>query len=293
MPLTRNNTVLLIMVVLVVIAGLIWGWAGFFISACVALLLGSLELLYQKRIKTGCALGGLTLLVIIMAGILIPATRAVPGAARRSACFNHLRMLALACHDYELVHGTLPPPYTVDENGKPLHSWRVLILPFLEENELYKKLDLTKPWDHPDNIKYADQMPSIFRCPSFRVSRDTKREANVTTTYVAIVGEGTVWDPKSEGVSFDKITDGTNQTLLIVEAAPRPVHWMAPQDIRREEVDALKGDELKSLISSHHQGGFNACFADASGHFIPDTIRVEQLKALMTIAGGETIDLDW
>ena len=88
----------------------------------------------------------LVALVIIVA-LLFPAAQAARAAAQRMTCCGHMSQLTLAFLVYHEVHGSFPPAYTVDENGKPLHSWRVLILPFIEQKALYDKIRLDEPWD--------------------------------------------------------------------------------------------------------------------------------------------------
>ena len=81
---------------------------------------------------------------LLLVGLLVPATRSAGPAARRAQCVNNLKQIALALSQYEQTYQALPPAYTVDAKGKPLHSWRTLILPFLEQSELYKKIHLPK-----------------------------------------------------------------------------------------------------------------------------------------------------
>src|SRR5687767_15769954 len=92
-------------------------------------------------------------ILLLLAALLLPFSRggAPREAARRMQCGNHLKQIAIALHNYHDVYHCLPPAYTVDAAGKPLHSWRTLILPFSEQKALYDQIDLTKPWDDPAN----------------------------------------------------------------------------------------------------------------------------------------------
>src|SRR5262249_28110992 len=92
-------------------------------------------------------------IVLLLLAMLLPAVRNAGPAAERNACSNNMKMIALAILNYADKYHELPPAYTVDANGKPLHSWRTLILPFLEEEKLYESIDLSKPWNDPANAK--------------------------------------------------------------------------------------------------------------------------------------------
>lgn len=202
-------------------------------------------------------------------------------AARRMQCSNNLKHLALAMHNYHDTNLEFPPAFSVDAGGKPLHSWRVLILPYVEAKSLYDAIRLDEPWDSEYNKQFHDKMPGVFRCPS-RKSGDKNRD----TGYCLVVGEDTFGCADGKGLTFGKITDGTSNTLMITERKA-PVCWMAPVDITQE--DACLGINKKDEgISSWHDGGINAAFGDGSVRFIGEMIDRKTLKAVLTIAGGET-----
>ena len=92
-------------------------------------------------------------------GLLLPAFSSAREAARRMQCLNNLKQIALALHNYHDVYGVFPPAYIPDAQGKPKHSWRVLILPFLEEQGTYEKYDFDEPWDGPNNRALLTSMP--------------------------------------------------------------------------------------------------------------------------------------
>ena len=112
---------------------------------------------------------GLWALVLLLVIVLSP--RSFPGAGeatRRARCVNNLKQIGLAMYNYHDQYGCFPPAYTADEHGRPLHSWRVLLLPYLECEDLYDQLRLNEPWNSPYNqqvLKDSD-VPSVFRCPS-------------------------------------------------------------------------------------------------------------------------------
>ena len=118
--------------------------------------------------------------VLILAALFLPASRTSRPAALRYQCVNNLKQISLALRIYESANGSLPPAYTVDSNGKPLHSWRTLILPYIEEQTLYKSIDLTKSWDDPANAKARETEVPAYRCPATNCEKDH-------TTYLASV----------------------------------------------------------------------------------------------------------
>ncbi len=118
--------------------------------------------------------------------------REPPQAAFRSQCKNSLKAIAIALHNCHDVWSCFPPPFVADERGRPLHSWRVLILPYFEFDDfrpLYDAYDFSEPWDGPHNLSLGDRMPPVYRCPA----DEPDREGAPSTSYVAIVGPHTCW----------------------------------------------------------------------------------------------------
>ena len=110
-------------------------------------------------------------LAILLVAMLMPGVRSSP-SPKRERCVNNMKDLALAILNYETKHGHFPPAYTADASGKPLHSWRVLILPFLGQEDLYKQYDFTEPWNGPHNSRLVKKCPKVFQCPSAK-NRDS------------------------------------------------------------------------------------------------------------------------
>ena len=164
----------------------------------------------------------------------------------------------------------------MDENGDPLHSWRVLILPFLGEESLYDSIDLSKPWDHPVNAAARGATVPAYRCPGLDHSPEM-------TTYLAVVGEDCVFNTSAPR-TLDEITDGTSKTIAIVEASrDRAVHWMSPRDINADEVLSFSVDSAMS-----HGDAMMAVFLDVhTRHFSLDQESKKQIRAMLTISGGE------
>jgi prepilin-type processing-associated H-X9-DG protein len=184
---------------------------------------------------------------------------------------------------YEAKNGHLPPAFIVDNNGKPMHSWRVLILPFLDRKDLYDQYDFSEPWNGPHNSRLMRMCPEVFRCPSAK-NRDPS-----ATSYVAIVGNGTAW-PGDKGVSLADIKDGPDNTIVLVEVADSDINWLEPRDVTFDQ--AIRGVNVDKQhgISSNHPGIANVAYADGHVECLSDETPPATLRALLTIAGGEKIE---
>ncbi|APW60626.1 DUF1559 domain-containing protein [Paludisphaera borealis] len=199
--------------------------------------------------------------------------------ATSAQCKNNLKQIGLAMHNYVAAHGTFPPAFVADKEGKPLLSWRVLILPYLDENELYKEFHLDEAWDSPHNKTLIGRMPKVYSCPS---ELGKKLEAG-KTTYATPRGPRTIF-PGSSGVKLSAITDGTSLTILTIDLpADQAVTWTKPDDW---EVPAKI--DPKALLSRHLRGS-NVGFADGSVRFLVETISPLILQAVFTMNGGEVV----
>lgn len=213
----------------------------------------------------------------MMVALLLPAVQSAREAARRIQCSNQLRQIALAANQYEEANRHLPPPAIVDKNGKPLLSWRVALLPYLEQASLYERFKLDEPWDSPNNRALLKEMPAVYRCPSRSDSAET------ATTYRAIVGPGAIFEPGKKLGRAD-ISDGTSNTLLLVESSD-PIEWTRPDEL------AFTPDAALGLLGagSNHPNGFQGAFADGTVHLFPKTIDPRLFRNLITRSGGEKV----
>jgi prepilin-type processing-associated H-X9-DG protein len=213
--------------------------------------------------------------IAVLSALSLPAYTSARRDARRAWCKNNLKQIALALHNYEQDHKALPPAYTTDANGRPLHSWRTLILPYLEQKSLYEKIDLSKPWNDPVNATASATNPDVFICPEFV---DTKN----TTAYLAVVGPDGFLVP-GRPRRFEEITDGLASTLAVIEASEEDaVPWMAPFD-----ADAFTVMKLDTKAKLHHAGGTNAAMADGSVRFLKADTPAPVRRALLSISGND------
>ena len=198
-------------------------------------------------------------------------------AARRSRCTNKLMQIGLAMHNYHDRHESFPPAFSTGDDGRPLLSWRVLILPYLEQQSLYNEFHLDEPWDSPHNKTLIDRMPEVYTCPSAGPMEPGM------TTYLVPRGPSTIF-PDAEGVTIKGIEDGTSTTILVVDAAAdHAVVWTEPDDW--EVGETIDPD----VLFGNHPGGTNMGFADGSLRFIVETIDLNILRMLTTRSGGEVI----
>ncbi len=201
-------------------------------------------------------------------------------AAVRTQCVNNEKQIVLALHNYHDQHNSFPPAYSTGKDGKPLLSWRVLILPFVDAKALYDQFHLDEAWDSPHNRTLIGKMPAVFRCPA----ENEALAAEGKTRYLAPRGAaGIIHDAK--GVSLREITDGSSNTIIMIDAGDEhAVEWTKPDDWI---FDPEPG--IESIFRSHSPGGINAAFADGSVRYLRQTIAPAVLRALLSRNGDEVI----
>lgn len=211
----------------------------------------------------------------LLVALLLPARRDARGAARRSQCGNNLKQIGLALQNYEAAYHTLPPAYTVDADGKPLHSWRTLILPFMERRDLYEQIDLSKSWDDPANHAAFETPANVYWCPSAGCP-------STHTTYLAVVAPGGCFR-STEGRKLAEITDDPNLTLMVMETSPEhAVHWMCPKDATESQIV-----NLGAVAQLAHPGAAQAVSVSGSVLLVMADSTPDRLRALISIAGND------
>lgn len=217
---------------------------------------------------------------------------------------NNLKQIGLALHNFHDVYQSFPPAVIYGPDGKPWHSWRVLILPYIEQQQIFDRYRWDEPWDGPNNSKLLQAVPSVYRDPVYGESDDTY------THYAAVTGKDTCFG--SEGVrlaqatenwsqalanpqarlSFARIVDGTSNTLMVGPLGPkRKVPWMKPEDIVVGENAPGLGKEGRFAApyktAKGHAGAF--LFCDGSVTTILDNIEPDSLRKLLAINDGQVI----
>ena len=200
-------------------------------------------------------------------------------AAKRMQSMNNLKQIGLAFHNTHSAMGAFPSAAITSKDGKPLLSWRVMILPYIEEERLYKQFKLDEPWDSEHNKKLINRMPNTYKNPALKLE-------NGKTTYVVPTGKETTFANPAKGVKLNEITDGTSNTLITMEVpASMAVTWTKPEDW-----DGGTAGAIEKLLAAV-KDGFNVGFGDGSVRYMNKKIDPKVLKAILTPDGGETVEI--
>jgi prepilin-type processing-associated H-X9-DG protein len=243
----------------------------------------------------------LLLCLLLLFALLEPAVVESRQFSRSMTCRNNLKQIALALHNYAHVNKCLPPAYITDKNGKPMHSWRVLILPYLEEDGPYKQYNFNEPWDGPNNKKLLGNRPQIYVCPN---SEEARKQGETCTSYVAIVGSNAAWPGKKPKRPEDIDSGGgLSNTILVAETADVGIPWTKPEDL---SLKALSSDESPSIVAISSKlspddtfsnrfflffvypcrAGANVAMADGSVTFLPGgMLASKKLPDVLKIGG--------
>jgi hypothetical protein len=161
----------------------------------------------------------------------------MPGAAQRDdqspqagppTGSDNLRQIGAAFKTYHAEIGRLPSatgarPQFDQNTWKPLLSWRVHLLPYLNQESLYKEFKLDEPWDSPANKRLIDRMPKVYETPGASLPPGQ-------TYYKVFVGYGAAFEPRQYTRFQESFSDGLQYTILAVEGGA-PVIWTKPEDI--------------------------------------------------------------
>jgi prepilin-type processing-associated H-X9-DG protein len=255
------------------------GFLGFWICLAVSSALATYA--GVRRADSPWLLVGIAGIGICAWLMLLSATSHPREGARRANCINNMRNIVLALLQYHDSQGTFPPAYIADANGRPMHSWRVLILPYLDQKVLYRTYRFDEPWDGPNNRKLHDTVMKIYSCPSH-----DEKQPKTNTSYVAVIGPQTMW-PDEKCVKMSDVKDGTSNTILIVEAASSGIHWIEPRDLHALQMAPVINPLRGQGISSHHKGGATVGFADGSIRYVVNGVPAETIQAAITRSGKE------
>ena len=235
----------------------------------------------EQKGKTLQASASLRVDVSTVGVVFLEAVQKVRTAASRAQSANNLKQIALAMHNYADAMRSVPAQATYDKNGKPMLSWRVLILPYVDQQALYNEFHLNEPWDSEHNKKLLAKMPKLYASPY-----DENTLKDHTTYYQGFFGKGCFFEGK-QGLSFPRdFPDGTSNTIMVVEAS-KAVPWTKPEDIPY--------DAAKPLPKLGRPGakGFQVGMCDGSVRFISETITEKTLRNAITRNDGNPLGDDF
>jgi hypothetical protein len=210
---------------------------------------------------------------------LLSAIAAARQSARRQQSMNNLKQIGLAMHNYHDKHKRFPPAASRDASGKPLLSWRVHLLPYMDQAALYKQFHLDEPWDSEHNRKLSETIPKVYVHPGIKLKPGM-------TTYVVPIGERTVFGGK-ESLRIRDIRDGTSNTIMVVNVTPdNAVIWTKPDDLEVSEKTPFAG--LTNDVHKH----FLTTFCDGSVRAITNATDPKMLLRLFQADDGQVVDYD-
>lgn len=183
----------------------------------------------------------------------------------------------MAVANYHDTYKCYPPPFIADADGKPMHSWRILLLPYLERNDLYRQYRFDEPWNGPNNRKLANQMPAQYAL------HGCEKPGNVTTNYLRVIGDSTA-SPLHRTVTQAEVTDGVLNTLFLVENVDSGIHWMEPRDLAFDSMSFKVG--APQGISSWLEPPAGLTLAGIV-QTIPIETPADVVRGFFTIAGNE------
>ena len=256
----------------------------------------------QGRVSgKGLAIAGIAtsslgmLMTILLIGLLLPAVQATREAARRTQSSNNLRQIALGMLTFESAYMRFPTRAEPTEKDSDVKvSWRVKILPFIGEDDLFNRYDQTQPWDSPANIALVNEMPLVFQCPNQSAQEIAEGLTLYQVAYLDVdpdveptpeVQANMTMFSSKDGTAFSQIRDGSSNTILAMEVdLEKAVPWTKPDDWKFDPQNPARN------LGNLRPGGFVAAMADGSTQFISNDVPSSTLKALFTRSGGEVVE---
>jgi hypothetical protein len=276
------QTLMLAFVVVAAAVGLCGLWGILF--AAVLLAAAGYIRMARDRGKAWQIVAMASLIVLSVGGFVIGFTYRTDTYYNRDQCINRERQIVQALFAYEADKGHLPPAFIADAAGKPMHSWRVLILPYLERKDLYDAYDFNEPWNGPHNSKLAMNA----RSPFVYSGNDYASHTN----YFAVIGSGTMWPgAKTRSRKDLAAIEGSDQTILLVERAVSDVNWLEPRDLSFDEVCEMTPKKNPEFFSPHGQGTV-VSLADGTQRVLPPGFLAGNIRDLLMPEQAGKVELD-
>lgn len=270
------STLFFAMLVIATSMALMGGWG--LLLGVYALALSTLFALWLAGICRARDFFMVLLVLPLLASLMLPSSSAAREASPRSRCSNNLKQLALGLMNYCDAHGCLPPAVVTGKDGKPMHSWRVHVLPFVEGANLYRSYKFDEPWNGPTNRALLTAHNAIFVCPS---NRSDNASGATTTNYVAVTGPGTVWDDDRSPASPKRRLEN-DQRLLLVDVIGADIAWSEPRDLTVEDLGSQIDSQSPVSLSNHEKPESHAVLANGQVICLPPSPSPELLRDLAT-----------
>jgi prepilin-type processing-associated H-X9-DG protein len=230
----------------------------------------------------GGALFGVVVVVGILAALAIPAINSARKSSQTFQCSANLSQIGMAMNQYAAQYGTYPPAYTTDDEGNPMHGWRVLLLPYLgsEGQLLSQQYDMSQAWDSEINSQLVGRMPGVFGCQTdagFGIGE---------TSYLVITGPEFLFEADN-GKRPEQILDDPANTLMVVEVCNSGINWLEPRDLDGSRITFQVDTGAQGEIGSFHPLGANVLMADGTLQTLDSAKPAEVVRAMATIDGGD------
>ena len=267
----------------------------FLVVIVVTMWVVSVRLKRQSGRTPIAAIIGISLLLLLVIGLSLPAVPAAREAARRMQCSNNVKQILLSMQNYSERNRYFPLVMGAGPNGDPV-SWRVSLLPFLERNDLYERYDQGQPWDSPHNepLQHRTGGPIVYSCPSDPSSipharssagAESSQSSLLFTAYTIPTGDGAL--SNQFHLRKDQLPERYSRKLAVLEACGQKIVWSEPRDVELSDDTLgvnLDGDQpgrSRGIMSSYHIGGVTAGYLDGSVRFMSKDVDEEVLRQLM------------
>jgi type II secretory pathway pseudopilin PulG len=235
--------------------------------------------------RKGCLIEALVVAGLVGLGtmLLVPAMNSARTAARRAQFTWNLKQLGLGMHNYHSVNGCLPAAFLPDRSGRPMQSWRMALLPWVEQGNAFNSCNLSLPWDAAENLTIRSTRMNLFLRP------EEEGGGPPLTKFLAVVGPRTAF-PGATHLAFGDIRDGTATTIAFGEVAESEIRWAEPRDLRFDGMDfRVNGPRKRDGFGSPY-GGTRVLMIDGSVKTLLEPTTPALLRALVTANGGEAIE---
>lgn len=229
------------------------------------------------------------LAVVVVVRVAIPAANQLRLTRMHESSQDNIRRIVEALNQYHDNHGSFPPAYFTDAKGKPIHSWRVMILPELGRNDLYRRYNFDEPWDSPINLTVMQEMPDVYTSYGAGETLGTG-----TTHMAAVVGKSTMF-PHAKSVNRDQISDSYDTVLAIVEVQGIGFDWTDPRedyDIDKPQSTLIINDQVTSgtpLPPSTLTGNVGMLSEDT--YHLPNSVSSGTMRDMATRSGGVPVPI--